>query len=174
MTDIIGNIEDAKGLCIKYLLVPFESYAVKLPNGDCQAYPDPATKNDPVKQGKPWTIGYGSTFDERGIPVQPGDIWTHDRAIQVKEITLDKFMRSLISLSPELVYESPYKIAAVLSWIYNCGVRNYTISTFRRRVNEAEWEDAASECLKWNKANGRVLRGLTRRRKAEADFLLRD
>ncbi len=169
-----NNITIAKELCTKHLLVPFESYAKKLPDGSCTAYPDPATANDPIKKGKPYTIGYGSTYDEFGNPIQMGDVWSHERALMVKQITLNKFVNTLIQLSPHIALESPYKIAAVLSWIYNCGARNYQISTFRKKVNECDWESAAKECMKWNKANGRVLRGLTRRRKAEADFLLRD
>lgn len=162
----MSTLEEAKRICTEQLLVPFESYAVKLPNGDCAAYPDPGTG------GLPITIGYGSTFDEFGNPIHMGDVWTHEKAIRVKQITLDKFLSALLVHSPGLVQENPYKIAAVLSWVYNCGIGNYRVSTFRRKINEKEWEDAAKECVKWNKANGKVLRGLTRRREAEAKLLL--
>lgn len=160
------DLELVKQLCIDQLLVPFEGYAKKLPNGDCMAYPDPGTG------GAPYTIGYGSTYDENGTPVQPGDIWTHEKAVMVKAITLNKFLNALMGLSPSIFEENPEKIAAILSFIYNCGTGNYRVSTLKRKVNEKEWEDAASELLKWNKAAGRVLRGLTIRRQAEAKLLL--
>lgn len=163
---------EAKRICVTELLVPFESYAKKLPNGDCIAYPDPATKDDPVKKGEPWTIGYGSTFDENGVKVKQGDVWTHQKALRVKEIVLNTFLLETLKLSPKLVLEPPRRIAAVLSWVYNCGVGNYRISTFRKKVNEGNWVEAAEQCKKWNKANGRVLRGLTIRRSTEAAFIL--
>lgn len=182
----MNKIEEAKRICTEQLLVPFESYAVKLPNGDCAAYPDPASKLARMSKveiskltneefellGRPWTIGYGSTFDEFGNLIKPNDVWTHDKAVKVKQITLDKFLSALLVHSPGLIQENPYKIAAVLSWVYNCGIGNYRVSTFRRKINEKEWEDAAKECVKWNKAAGKVLRGLTRRREAEAKLLL--
>lgn len=56
------------------LIREYEGYARELPNGDCQAYPDPGTG------GKPWTIGFGSTTDEHGAPIDPGTVWTRDRA----------------------------------------------------------------------------------------------
>lgn len=166
------KLQEAKRICVTELLIPFESYAKKLPNGDCLAYPDPATKDDPVKKGEPFTIGYGSTFDEYGVKVKEGDIWTHEKALRVKEAVLNTFLLETLKLSPKLVLEPPRRIAAILSWVYNCGVGNYRISTFRKKINEEDWMEAAEQCKKWNKANGRVLKGLTRRRGMEAMFIL--
>lgn len=163
----MNTLDEAKKICVEQLLIPFESYAKRLPNGDCTAYPDPAGKN-----GLPITIGYGSTFDETGRPVKMGDVWTHEKAIRVKQIVLNGFIQDMLALSPRLILQHPRRIAAVLSWIYNCGVGNYRISTFRKRINDENWIEAAEQCLKWNKANGKVLRGLTRRRQAEALMIL--
>ena len=74
-------------------------------------------------------------------------------------------------MSPRLVNEPPGRVAAVLSWVYNCGLGNYRISTFKKRVDAKDWAGAREECVKWNKAAGRVLLGLTRRRVAEAAFI---
>jgi len=63
-------------------------------------------------------------------------------------------------------------VAALISFCYNCGLGNYRISTLKKRVDAEDWEGAATEIVKWNKAAGRVLPGLTRRRQAEAVFLL--
>jgi lysozyme len=74
----------------------------------------------------------------------------------------------LVRLSPNLLQAKPRRFAAVISWAYNCGLGNYRISTFKKRIDASNWEGAAIECVKWNKAAGRVLPGLTRRRQAEA------
>ena len=46
-------------------------------------------------------------------------------------------------------------------------------STLRKRVNARRWVDVPTELRKWNKAGGRVLRGLTLRREAEAALCMR-
>ncbi len=171
-TDLQDKLNEVKRICVEELLIPFESYAKKLPNGDCIAYPDPATANDPVKKGEPWTIGYGSTFDENGVRVKEGDVWTHQKAVRVKQITVNTFLLDLLKSSPKLVLEPPRRIAAVLSWVYNCGMGNYRISTFRKKINDQDWMEAAEQCKKWNKANGKVMRGLTKRRSIEAVYIL--
>jgi GH24 family phage-related lysozyme (muramidase) len=145
-------------LCADVLVKPFEGYAKRLPNGDCTAYPDPGSGGDP------WTIGWGST----GPDIVEGTVWTQERAQKALEAHLSHFYDALVLLSPKLVTEPPRRIAAVLSWVYNCGTGNYRISTFKKRIDAKDWEGAATECLKWNKASGRVLKGLTRRRQAES------
>lgn len=167
------SIEEVKKICSKEFLIPFESYHKRLPSGDCIAYPDPSTVSDPIKKGEPWTIGYGSTFDEFGIKVRQGDIWTHEKALRAKEVALNAFVLALLKLSPKLVLEPPRRIAAVLSWCYNVGMGNYRISTFKRKIDEGNWEEAAEQCLRWNKANAKVMCGLTRRRQAEAAAILK-
>ena len=143
------------------LCKPFEGYARRLPKGDCAAYPDPATKGDP------WTIGWGST----GPEVTPTTVWTQAQA----EASLDKhllhFCAGVLRLSPNLLKEPPRRLAAIISFAYNCGLRNYRISTLKKRVDAQDWAGACEEIVKWNKAAGRVMAGLTRRRQAEAALL---
>lgn len=162
----MSNLQLALEICTKELLIPFEGYHKKLPNGDCISYPDPATG------GIPFTIGYGSTRHPNGTPVKEGEIWTKEYAIECKQKVLQDFLVQLLKLSSNLATESPRRIAAVLSWIYNCGVGNYKISTFRKKVNSKEWGLAAEQCRKWDKANGKVMKGLTRRRLVESLMLL--
>jgi hypothetical protein len=57
---------------------------------------------------------------------------------------------------------------ALVSFAYNCGIGNLKASTLLRKVNRRDFAGAAREFGKWNKAGGRVLPGLTRRRAAEA------
>ena len=51
---------------------------------------------------------------------------------------------------------------------YNVGEGNLAKSTLLKHVNRKEFEAAAKEFVKWNKANGKVLAGLTRRRQSES------
>ena len=151
-------MNEAIELAIKVLIKPFEGYARRLPNGDCVAYPDPATGGDP------WTIGYGST----GRDIRQYTVWSKEQAETALQEHVRHFVSGLVKLSPRLLSASPRRIAAVISWAYNCGLGNYRISTFKKRIDANDWEGAAVECPKWNKAAGRVMPGLTRRRQAEA------
>ena len=94
-----------------------------------------------------------------------------ERAEAALQTHLLYFAAGLLKLSPRLAKESDARIAAVLSWVYNIGLGNYRVSTFKKRVDAGDWDGAMEECLKWNKAAGRVLAGLTRRRMAEAAMM---
>jgi lysozyme len=59
---------------------------------------------------------------------------------------------------------------ALVSFAFNCGLGNLQKSTLLQRVNARDYAAATSEFLKWNKAAGKVLRGLTRRRQSEANL----
>ena len=153
--------EEAKKLARDVLIKPFEGLARLLPDGTVTSYPDPGTK------GHPWTIGWGAT----GPDIQPGTIWTMEQCEDALDHHIHYFYVGLCKLSPTLPNASPRRIAATVSWAYNCGLGNYRISTFKKRIDAGDWGDAANECLKWNKAAGRVLPGLTRRRAAEAALM---
>jgi lysozyme len=148
-------------LCADLLIKPFEGYAKRLPDGGCKAYPDPGTG------GKPWTIGYGST----GPDINQHTVWTQEQALKALEDHLRYFLRGLYLLSPSLRYASINRVVALLSFAYNVGLGNYRISTLKKKVDAGEWEEAKEQIKKWNKANGRVMTGLTRRREAEAKLL---
>ena len=151
-------MNEALEIAINVLIKPFEGYARKMPDGGCCAYPDPATGGDP------WTIGYGST----GSDIRQHTVWTKEQAEDALQAHVRYFVSGLVKLSPRLLSATPRRIAAVISWAYNCGLGNYRISTFKRRIDASDWSGAAEECLKWNKAAGRVIPGLTRRRQAES------
>ena len=153
--------EEAKKLARDVLIKPFEGLARLLPDGNVTSYPDPGTK------GHPWTIGWGAT----GPDIQPGTIWTMQQCIDALDHHITYFYVGLCKLSPTFPNASPRRIAAVTSWAYNCGLGNYRVSTFKKRIDAGDWNGAATECVKWNKAAGRVLPGLTRRRAAEAALM---
>lgn len=143
------------------LCKPFEGYAKRLPDGSCKAYPDPGTG------GNPWTIGWGST----GPEVTPETIWTQQQAEESLDKHLLYFCSGVLKLSPKLLKEPSRRLAAIISFAYNCGLGNYRISTLKKRVDASDWAGACEEIVKWNKAGGRILPGLTRRRQAEAALL---
>jgi GH24 family phage-related lysozyme (muramidase) len=153
--------DEAKKLAKNVLIKPFEGLAKRLPDGNVTSYPDPGTR------GHPWTIGWGST----GPDINPGTIWTMQQCEDALEHHIDYFYVGICKLSPTFPNASPRRIAAVTSWAYNCGLGNYRISTFKKRIDAGDWDGAATECVKWNKAAGRVLPGLTRRRAAEAALM---
>lgn len=158
----MSTVSSAISLAITTLIKPFEGYHKKLPDGGCKAYPDPGTN------GAPWTIGYGST----GKDITKDTVWTLEQAEAHLTEHIQYFAANLLKISPVLATVETRRFAAIISFAYNCGLGNYRISTLRKKVEEKNWTEAAEQILKWNKAAGRVLPGLTRRRKAESLMLL--
>lgn len=66
------------------------------------------------------------------------------------------------------------QFGALVSFTYNCGAGNLKKSTLLKKVNAGDFAGAAGEFAKWNRANGSVLKGLTRRRAAEAALFRSD
>lgn len=154
-------IEDAIKLATEALIKPFEGYHKRLPDGGCKAYPDPGTG------AEPWTIGWGCT----GPDIKQDTVWTLEQAQDRLEAEVRHFAHGVLKLSPTLANESPQRFAAIISFAFNCGLGNYRISTLKKKVDSKDWIEAQKEILKWNKAAGRVLKGLTIRRQAEAQML---
>ena len=63
------------------------------------------------------------------------------------------------------------RLAAILDFVYNLGSGRLKTSTLRRKINARQWADVPVELMKWNKAGGKVLRGLTLRRQVEANLI---
>lgn len=143
------------------LIHSFEGYAQKLRDGSAKAYPDPATG------GKPWTIGWGSTTDEYGNPIEPGTVWSRERANHRFKLHMQDFEAGVIE-ALDGAETSQSQFDALVSFAYNVGVANLKRSTLLKKHKAGDFEGAAEEFKRWNRANGRVMRGLTRRREAEA------
>ena len=111
------------------------------------------------------TIGFGNTFYEDGKPVKMGDVITIEKANQLLENIAYKFLHGM--KLPDGLNDNQQ--SALLSFAYNVGLGAWVKSTLRKKVmvnpNDAS---IAKEFLKWNKADGKVLKGLTNRREAEA------
>jgi len=124
-----------------------------------------------------WTIGYGSTFYEDGTPVKKGDKITDLRAETLLLFVAASFEKGVRSLVKSKCND--FQLAALLSFSFNVGLdidadtkaEGLGDSTLLRLVNaNPNNHSIRAEFMKWNKAGGRVLNGLTRRRKAEADL----
>lgn len=140
------------------LIKRFEGYAKALKDGRCTTY---------LCSANVVTIGYGST----GRDIVPGIVWTKEQAERRLQSDLVAFSRGVFALSPGLREESEGKQAAIISFAYNCGLNAYKNSSLRKAVNREDWDEAKRQLLRWNKAGGRVVRGLTIRREAEAALL---
>lgn len=62
---------------------------------------------------------------------------------------------------------------ALASFTYNLGETNLSSSTLLKKLNAKDYTGASNEFLKWNRAGGKVLNGLVRRREAERNLFLK-
>lgn len=139
------------------LVQQFEGCAKKRPDGSFEAYPDPGTGGDP------WTIGWGST----GSDIKKGTVWTQQQCDDRFTSHLDEFAAGV----SKAIGDAPTtqsQFDAMVSFAYNVGLGNLNASTLLRKHKARDYAGAAAEFARWNKAAGKVLAGLTRRRGAEA------
>jgi len=119
---------------------------------------------------KVWTIGYGNTFYEDGSKVQPNQHISIKRANQLFCNIVEKsFSQPIRKLLKQELSENQF--SALVSFAYNVGMANLEKSTLLKKVNTSPNDkEISKEFSKWNKAGGKELKGLTARRKAEADL----
>lgn len=129
------------------LIKQFEGYSSK-------AYPDPATG------GAPWTIGYGTT---KGV--KPGMVITAQQAEKMLRDDVAKFESGVSSLITAPTTQGQFD--AMVSLAYNIGLGNFGKSTLLKKHNARCYTCAADQFRVWNRANGKVMNGLTKRRAAE-------
>lgn len=109
------------------------------------------------------TIGYGHTAG-----VRRGDVIDQQRAEQLLSDDLRKFEAVVNRECPAL---NQNQFDALVSFTFNCGEGNLMKSTLLKCVKaNPEGANIRYEFSRWNKANGTVLAGLIRRRKAEAEL----
>jgi lysozyme len=117
------------------------------------------------------TIGYGATYYEDGRRVLLTDPpITRERAEalllwHVRTV----YLPAVVKLCPGLNH--PDRLAALIDFAFNLGAGQLRVSTLRKRVNAGDWDSVPGELRKWNKAGGRVLRGLVNRREAEVALI---
>jgi len=118
---------------------------------------------------KVWTIGYGNTRYEDGSPVKSGDVITKERAESLFLRILDTFEKGV--LSRVKVALNPNQFSALVCLSYNIGLGNFGNSTLLRLVNvNPNNPEIRAQFLRWNKAGGIEMQGLTRRRMAESNL----
>lgn len=125
-------------------------------DGKYEAYPDPGSRD-----GKPWTIGWGST----GSDIGPGTVWTKaecDARFARDFPRYEKEVRAAIGNAPT----TQAQFDALVSFHYNTGA--IAKATLTKRHNAGDYAGAAAEFAKWIHNDGQVLEGLKRRRAEEA------
>lgn len=142
-----------------------------------------------------WTIGYGHVLyqDQIRLPMvrPPGKtkadipmirsemplkledfrVWTKQEIDELFSTDVASFERGVLRLVPGVVGRQG-SFDALVSFAFNVGAGNLQRSTIRMKANRGEWEEAADAFLLWNKAGGKVLAGLDRRRKDERALFL--
>lgn len=139
------------------LVQQFEGCAKKQADGTFAAYPDPGTGGDP------WTIGWGST----GPDIKPGVVWTQQQCNDRLAQDIASFairVAGAIGTAPT----SQHQFDAMVSFAYNVGVGNLASSTLLKRHKAGDFAGAQQQFALWDKAAGKILPGLVRRRAAEA------
>lgn len=113
-----------------------------------------------------WTIGYGHTA--MAGPPAPVKGMRISRAEGEEILKRDLATYEAAVNRAVKVRLSQPQFDALVSLCYNIGPGNFQKSSVLRAVNRQDWNDAARRFHLWNKAGGRVLPGLVRRRAAEA------
>ena len=117
-----------------------------------------------------WTIGYGWTQPVDGKPIRAG--------MTIKQETAERLLKTgMVSYESDVsrlvkVGLTQGQFDALVSFTYNLGALSLSTSTLLRKLNAGDYAGAADEFLRWNKAGGKVLNGLTRRREAERALFL--
>ena len=112
-----------------------------------------------------WTIGYGWT-----IGVKSTDVWTPEHAEEMLVKGLQQYENAVTSAIANVATENQF--SAMVSLAYNIGPGNFINSSVLVNHMLDKFEEAADCFLLWDKAGGRVLDGLVRRRNAERDLYL--
>ena len=112
-----------------------------------------------------WTIGYGHT---KGV--QNGQKITQAQAEEFLIEDLKVYEKAVESCVKVPLSQNQFD--ALVSFCYNCGSGALKTSTLLRLLNEGKYSEAGEQFLRWNKAGGKVLVGLTRRREEERELFL--
>ena len=115
-----------------------------------------------------WTICGGETKD-----VKPGMVETPAGCAARDEAALIRHAEPVLACTP-ILRGPPNQLSAAISLAYNIGTGAYCRSTVDRRFDAGDWRGACEAFLMWNKAGGKVVNGLDRRRRAERALCLKE
>ena len=110
-----------------------------------------------------WTIGYGHT---KGV--YDGMTITQDQAEQMLLSELEEYEGYIENMVTVPLTQNQFD--ALVVWVYNLGPTNFRNSTLLKELNSGDYTAAGKEITRWNKAGGKVLAGLVKRREAEAQL----
>lgn len=110
-----------------------------------------------------WTIGWGTT---KGVT--PGMKITKEKAEELLRADLVKFEAAVEKNVKVTINQNMFD--SLVSFTYNLGEGNLKSSTLLKKLNSEDYYGASQEFQRWNKAGGKVLNGLIRRREAERDL----
>jgi lysozyme len=108
-----------------------------------------------------WTIGYGST---KGV--KEGDTVSQEEADKLLLHEMEEYegyINDMVNVDLE-----QNQFDAMVSWVFNLGPTNLKASTLLKVLNAKDYEGVPAQIKRWNKAGGKVLQGLIRRREAES------
>ncbi|MDP5103176.1 MAG: lysozyme [Erythrobacter sp.] len=147
------------------LIKRFEGCARLRADSMVAAYPDPGTG------GEPWTIGWGATGRDHvhGGRIGPQTVWTQ---LQCDDRLSQDLLRYAADVARALgnAPATQPQFDAMVSFHYNTGA--IARATLTQKHRAGDYQGAAREFARWNRAGGRVLKGLVRRRAAETELYL--
>lgn len=147
------------------LIKQFEGCARLRTDGLVEAYPDPGTGDDP------WTIGWGATGRDyvHGGQISRGTVWTQAQCDARFADDLARYAADVTGALGSAPVTQP-QFDALVSFHYNTGA--IARATLTQKHRAGDYQGAVREFARWNRAGGRVLKGLVRRRAAEAELYL--
>ena len=116
------------------------------------------------------TIGYGNTYypDGKRVTLLDKDI-TKQQAFDMFKEVANRFAKRVDELVITELTQNQFN--SLVSFAYNVGTGNFSSSTLLKKVNKNPNDlTLKAEFLRWNKAGGKVINGLTNRRNEEADL----
>jgi lysozyme len=118
-----------------------------------------------------WTVGVGHLIgDGKTLPIEWFRTFTMDEIDEILKKDLMRFERGILRLCPNNLTQPRFD--ALVSFAFNVGLGNLQASTLRQKHNRGDIVGAAKEFLRWNKAGGKIFRGLTVRRQDESNLYL--
>lgn len=114
-----------------------------------------------------WTIGYGHTKNvKKGMKITKAEAESYLKDdLNTYENAVNKYVKVPLNQN---------QFDALVSFSFNCGTGALKTSTLLKKLNKKDYKGAANEFLRWNKANGKVLNGLTKRRKEERGLFMKE
>ena len=111
-----------------------------------------------------WTVGYGHVIGN-GKTKPEKQLYTQEEVNELLRTDLVRFEQGVLRYCP--VHLTQFEFDSLVSFSFNLGLGVLQRSTLRRKILRQDKQAAARNILKYNKAGGQVLKGLTRRREAE-------